>query len=99
MAPTASTKHCRGIGIGFLAQDQRRSFRSSSGPKSEGYARVTPALRGLTIFDVLISMLFEVRFPFRFPHAVGESGKRNWEVSWRGGVVEQFAESRGIRFG
>jgi hypothetical protein len=57
------------------------------------------SLRGLTIFDVLISMLFEVRFPFRFPHAVGESGKRNWEVSWRGGVVEQFAESRGIRFG
>jgi len=61
-------------------------------------AQRTP-LRGLTIFDVLISMLFEVRFPFRFPHAVGESGKRNWEVSWRGGVVEQFAESRGIRFG
>jgi hypothetical protein len=38
------------------------------------------SMRVLTIFDVLISKLFEVRFPFRFPRAVGESGKRNWEL-------------------
>jgi hypothetical protein len=36
-------------------------------------------LRVLTIFDGLIFTLFEVRVPFRFLHAVGENGKRNWE--------------------
>jgi hypothetical protein len=36
-------------------------------------------LRALTIFDGAIFTVFEVRFPFQFPHAVGESGKRNWE--------------------
>jgi crotonobetainyl-CoA:carnitine CoA-transferase CaiB-like acyl-CoA transferase len=41
------------------------------------------ALRVLTIFDGLIFTLFEVRFPFRFPHAVGEDGKRNWEADIR----------------
>jgi hypothetical protein len=38
------------------------------------------ALRVLTVFDGLFSTLFEVHFPFQFPHAVGESGKRNWEL-------------------
>jgi hypothetical protein len=56
-------------------------------------------LRVLTIFDVLISTLFEVWFPFRFPHTVGESGKRNGEVSFRGGVVDRFAGAPRIRFG
>ncbi len=56
-------------------------------------------LRGLTIFDVLISTLFEVWFPFRFPHTVGESGKRNGEVSFRRGVVDRFAGAPRIRFG
>jgi hypothetical protein len=41
------------------------------------------AMRVLTIFDGLIFTLFEVRFPFRFPHAVGEDGKRNWEADIR----------------
>jgi hypothetical protein len=40
-------------------------------------------LRVLSIFEVLVSTLFEVKFPFRFPHAVGESGKRKWEPSVR----------------
>jgi hypothetical protein len=43
----------------------------------------TPELRVLTIFDGLIFTLFEVRFPFGFPHAVGEDGKRNWEADIR----------------
>jgi hypothetical protein len=40
-------------------------------------------LRVLMIFDGVIITLFEVQFPFRFPHAVGESGKRNWERDGR----------------
>jgi hypothetical protein len=35
-------------------------------------------LRVLTIFDGLIFALFEADFPFRFPCAVRESGKRKW---------------------
>jgi hypothetical protein len=38
-----------------------------------------PPLRVLTIFEALIFALFKVQFPFRFPHAVGVSGKRKWE--------------------
>jgi hypothetical protein len=53
----------------------------------------------LTISDGLIFKLFEVRFPFRFPHAVGENGKRNWELDRQGRVVGQFAENRGIKVG
>jgi hypothetical protein len=53
------------------------------------------SLRGLTIFEVLFSTLFEVQFPFRFPHAVGESGKRNWErVRWGFSGAGRFAEGR-----
>jgi hypothetical protein len=51
-------------------------------------------LRVLTIFDVLIFTLFEVWFPFRFPHAVGENGKRNWEVGCRDCVVDPGAQVR-----
>ena len=43
----------------------------------------------LTIFDGLMFTLFEADFPFRLPHAVGESGKRKWELEvgtgWGGG--------------
>jgi len=53
----------------------------------------------LTIFDGLIFTLFEVRFPFRFPRAVGENGKRNWELDSRGGVLGQSADNREVRFG
>ena len=56
-------------------------------------------LRVLTIFDGLIFTLFEVRFPFRFPRAVGENGKRNWELDSRGGVLGQSADNREVRFG
>ena len=56
------------------------------------------SLRVLTVFDVSISTLFEVRFPFRFPHAVGESGKRDWEVGCRDDVVDWFAKTREINF-
>ena len=41
-------------------------------------------LRVLTIIDGLVSALFEVHFPFRFPHGVGENGKRDWELAGRG---------------
>jgi hypothetical protein len=34
------------------------------------------SLRVLAIFEGLLSTLFEVQFPFRFPRAVGENGKR-----------------------
>jgi hypothetical protein len=44
-------------------------------------------MRVLTIFDGLIFMQFEVHFPFRFPRAVGENGKRNWELDGRQRVV------------
>jgi hypothetical protein len=47
-------------------------------------------LRVLMIFDGVIFTLFEVQFPFRFPHAVGESGKRNWE---RDGGVQLRVDS------
>jgi hypothetical protein len=45
----------------------------------------------LTISDGLISPVFEVQFPFQFPHAVGENGKRNWERDSRGRVVGRCA--------
>jgi hypothetical protein len=32
----------------------------------------------LTIFDGVVFTLFEVHFPFQFPRAVGENGKRKW---------------------
>ena len=38
------------------------------------------SLRVLTIFEGLVFTLFEADFPFRFPHAVGENGKRKWEL-------------------
>jgi hypothetical protein len=60
---------------------------------------VAQELRVLTIFDVLIFTLFEADFPFRFPRAVGENGKRNWEPDRRGRVVGQFTENRGIKVG
>ena len=53
----------------------------------------------LTIFDGLIFTLFEVRFPFRFPRAVGENGKRNWELAGRIGVAGRCSEDREIRLG
>jgi hypothetical protein len=56
--------------------------------------RPAAPLRVLTIFDVLIFTLFEVWFPFRFPHAVGENGKRNWEVGCRDCVVDPGAQVR-----
>jgi hypothetical protein len=70
-------------------------------PKRFGRLQTTrrTALRVLTIFDGLIFTLFEVRFPFRFPRAVGENGKRNWELDSRGGVLGQSADSREVRFG
>ncbi len=51
-------------------------------------------MRVLTVFDGRISKLFEVHFPFRFPHAVGESGKRNWERDGGGSVSCRFADDR-----
>ena len=54
-------------------------------------------MRALTIFDGLIFTLFEVQFPFRFPHAVGENGKRNSELDSRGGVAGRCADNRDIR--
>jgi hypothetical protein len=56
-------------------------------------------LRVLTIFDGLIFKLFEVRFPFRFPHAVGENGKRNWELDGRRRVVSRRTDERDIKGG
>ena len=41
-------------------------------------------LRVFTIFDALIFTLFEFQFPFQFPRAVGEDGKRIWEVDGLG---------------
>jgi hypothetical protein len=53
----------------------------------------------LTIFEGLIFTLFEVQFPFRFPHAVGENGKRNWEPDGQR-RVEGWATDHGeIRVG
>jgi hypothetical protein len=49
------------------------------------------------IFDGPIFTLFEAHFPFRFPHAVGENGKRNWERDSRSRVVGQSADDREIR--
>ena len=54
----------------------------------------------LTIFDGLIFTLFEVHFPFHFPHAVvGENGKRNWEPDGRQQIVRSFADNRKIKGG
>jgi hypothetical protein len=55
------------------------------------------ALRVLTIFDGLIFTLFEVQFPFRFPHAVGENGKREWEPDVQRRVVGWSADNLEIR--
>ena len=52
------------------------------------------ALRVLAIFEGLIVTLFEVQFPFRFPHVVGERGKRNWELDGLGSVAGLCAEDR-----
>jgi hypothetical protein len=60
----------------------------------------SPTLRALTIFDGLISKLFEVRFPFRFPPAVAENGKLDWELDARwDAVVGRRTEDREIRLG
>ena len=58
-----------------------------------------PRLRVLTIFDGLMFTLFEADFPFRFPHAVRESGKRKWELDGRGLVVVRYAEDLEIKGG
>jgi hypothetical protein len=57
------------------------------------------SLRGLTIFDGLIFTLFEVQFPFRFPHAVGEYGKRKWEPDVQCRVESWSADPREIKVG
>jgi hypothetical protein len=57
----------------------------------------TSKLRVLTIFEGLISKLFEADFPFRFPHAVGENGKRKWELDGRRRVVDRYADDRDIK--
>jgi hypothetical protein len=36
-------------------------------------------MRVLTLSEVPSVALFEADFPFRFPHGVGENGKRKWE--------------------
>jgi hypothetical protein len=51
------------------------------------------------IYDGSIFSRFEVRFPFRFPRAVGENGKRNWELDDRGAVVGRWTADREIRLG
>lgn len=56
-------------------------------------------LRVLTIIDGLIFTLFEVRFPFRFPSAVGENGKRDWELAGRMGAVCRYTDDREVRLG
>jgi hypothetical protein len=53
----------------------------------------------LTIFEGLIFTLFEVQFPFQFPHAVGEDGKRNWERGVRGRVEREPADQCEIKVG
>jgi hypothetical protein len=44
------------------------------------YTTSISGLRVLTIFEALVFRLFEADFPFRFPHAVRENGKRKWEL-------------------
>jgi hypothetical protein len=56
-------------------------------------------LRVLTIFEGLIFTLFEVRFPFRFPRAVGENGKRKWVWDSRSAVAGGCAYDREIKVG
>jgi hypothetical protein len=63
------------------------------------WTRSPTALRALTIFDGRFSTLCEVQFPFRFPHAVGESGKRKWEPDVQSGVEAWFADHRKIKVG
>jgi hypothetical protein len=59
-----------------------------------------PPLRVLTIFDGPIVTLFEGRFPFRFPPAVAENGKRDWELDDRwGSVAGRRTDDREIRRG
>jgi hypothetical protein len=53
----------------------------------------------LTIFDGRIFTLFEVHFPFRFPHAVREDGKRKWELGGCRWVVWREAYDREIKVG
>ncbi len=43
----------------------------------------------LTIFGGLVFTLFDVEFPFRFPRAVGESGKRKWGTRRSGRVMSE----------
>jgi hypothetical protein len=64
-------------------------------------AMTAATLRVLSIFEVLLSTLFEVQFRFPFPHAVGEGGKRKWEPSVRRQrrVEGWCAEHRKIRVG
>ena len=56
-------------------------------------------MRVPTIFEVLVFTLFEAEFPFRFPRAVGENGKRNWELAGPIGVAGRCSEDREIRLG
>ncbi len=58
-----------------------------------------PVLRVPTLFEVLIFTLFEAEFPFRFPRAVGENGKRKWELSGRRRVVRRYADNLEIKVG
>ncbi len=56
-------------------------------------------LRVLTIFEGLIVALFEVQFPFRFPHAVGENGKGKWEPDSQRRVEGRSADNIEIKVG
>ena len=56
-------------------------------------------MRVLAIFDGLIFKLVEVRFPFRFPRAVGQRGKGKWELDGRRQVVSRRTDDRDIKGG
>jgi hypothetical protein len=65
----------------------------------QGIRCASTELRVLTIIDGLIVTLFEVRFPFRFPSAVGENGKGNGELAGRMGAVCRYTDEREVRLG
>jgi hypothetical protein len=60
----------------YESVESARTFRDAPKRTKDGRNHV----RVLTIFEALVFRLFEADFPFRFPHAVRENGKRKWEL-------------------
>jgi hypothetical protein len=72
--------------VHHIAEDVDIAFKVGTSTDPSLVARTLLTLRALTIFEVLVFTLFEAEFPFRFPRAVGENGKRKWELEGAGAI-------------